>query len=89
MSPKSIFLKDKDLAKWWVSVAHDDRFEKVASFVLAEIALSAPNQPYLEGAKGVLDTMATISDNPVDLLDSVSPGMKHAVESMPERPKTE
>lgn len=87
MNPKSILQRDKELTKWWVSIAHDDRFESVCAFVLADYAVSAPTQDRLEGAKAIIERFGTILDNEPTSFDMPSPGLKHSIETVPEKEK--
>lgn len=85
MNAKDIFLKD-ELAKWWVSIARDDRFGRVLTFARAETMEMRPTQEQLTGAEMMLSTLMTLSDNEDTLQKFPSPGLVH---KMPDKKKTD
>lgn len=86
MDAKALFLRDKDLAKWWVAVAHDSRFEQACAYALVDFLSGPRTADEVQGAKDFINSLGTITDNTVDVLDVVSPGLIHNMESMPEKP---
>lgn len=87
MTPKEQFLKDKELAKWWASIAHDERFEKALVYCQAQFMQSRPDTAQLSGVLAFIDTLLAISDNaPSDFdLSAANPGMHHDVDQMPKK----
>ncbi len=63
MSGKDSLLRNKELTSWWVSVAHDDRFELLMTHVRAELAETSEGWDRLKGANAALDLIATITDS--------------------------
>lgn len=76
MNAKEIFLKD-ELAKWWVSIARDDRFGRVLTFARAETMEMRPTQEQLTGAEMMLSTLMTLSDNQEASMPFPSPKLVH------------
>lgn len=77
MNPKAVFLEDKELVKWWVSVVHDSRFEKVCSLALAAYCHRVIDIAQLSGAQGMLDLLSTFSDSAPTVSRFPSPGLIH------------
>lgn len=85
MTAKELFLKDKELAAWWVSVCHDDRFERVLLYVRSALMDTQPERTEIKGAETVLAFLATISDNDPDILGLANPGLHHMIDKMPDK----
>lgn len=84
---KDLFLKDKALAKYWVSIARDDRFARIVTFARGAVMEALPRQEQLQGAEMVIDVLLHIADNPEDAPPFPSPGLIHNIDSKPEKPK--
>ena len=90
MNPKSVFLEDKELVKWWVSVVHDPRFEKVAVLSIACICQRARNKDHMDGAGDVLDVMEHLADPLPSSTHFPSPGLVHETpKRITDQPKTD
>jgi len=83
MNAKALFLRDKELTKWWVNVVHDDRFEQVCAYALADFTATVKSHDELTGAKDFIERLATISDNDESFQEMPSPGLIHNIEAMP------
>jgi hypothetical protein len=77
MNIHDLLKRNSDLAKWWASVVHDDRFEFLSLLVLADLAKAQLPPEELKGATSLLDKLATITDN-LDLQTTTpNPGLDH------------
>jgi hypothetical protein len=70
MNAKEALLRDKELAKWLVSVTHDPRWENVEIIVRAYLADTAPSWEELKGGNAALSLLTSITDN-----DPTSPSL--------------
>ena len=77
MNPKSVFLEDKELAKWWVNIARDSRFEKVAVLAVARLAITSILPNRVEGGIAILDIMREFTDPDPTSPPFPSPGLIH------------
>lgn len=82
MSGKTLLKRDKELAKWWASVSHDDRFEQVCALARAELFEAGVSQEKLAGANLVITTLTEFVDNDAGSTKFPNPGLVH---QMPER----
>jgi hypothetical protein len=85
MNPKAVFLEDKELVKWWVSVVHDSRFDKVCTLAMASLATQKPPSGHLEGSLAFVDILVTFPEPVPTAAHFPSPGLVH---DLPKR-KTE
>lgn len=88
---KHLFLQRAEgkpsLADWWVTIAHDPRFEMVVTYARAHISESVPEREQLRGAELALGTLLTLSDNePEGSVQIPSPGLHHSLDPEP-KPK--
>lgn len=78
MNPKAVFLEDKELVKWWVSVVHDSRWEKVGSLALATLAMrQSLTIEQLTGATEFAKILLTLPDSVPVSTRFPSPGLIH------------
>lgn len=84
---KDIFLKDKELVKWWVSVTHNDRFEAILTFARAEIMENRPTQDQMIGSELLIHTLSTLAETEAASFDFPNPGLHHMADS--NRPRQE
>ena len=83
MGGKTILMGDKELAKWWVSVTHDDRFETICALARAELFEMNPPPDQVKGANIIIDTLTHFADSTIDGARKFpTPGLVH---QMPER----
>ena len=82
MGGKSILLRDKELANWWVAVARDERFERVCALARAELFEADLTPERLKGANDVIATLTQFADNEATAKKFPNPGLRH---QMPER----
>ena len=88
MNPKSVFHQDKELVKWWVSVVHDPRFEKVSALVFASVAMDHPE--HAPGAVSIFKAMNEFTEPQVIHAPFPSPGLIHETpKRIVEQPKTD
>lgn len=84
MNAKTNFLHNKELAKWWASIAHDSRFTDVLTHARSFIMESTPERSVVQGAEHLISVLETMTDNPETGMDFPSPGLVHNVDSMPD-----
>ena len=77
MTASELLRQDKDLCGWWVSVAHDDRFDRVIALSRAKLSESAIDQQQMKGANQFILTLRTITDNEDELNEFPTPGLVH------------
>ncbi len=78
-SSKSIFLKDSDLLKWWISIIHDDRFNKIKTFTRASLMEARPSGEQLIGCELALSTLEDLIESdstPFGIIDAKA-GLDH------------
>jgi len=63
MIGRDLLIKNKELAKWWVQITHDERFDQVIALVLAELAESCNSWERLRGGNESLNLLKRITDN--------------------------
>ncbi len=83
MNAKAQFLRDKELVKWWVEIAHSEQFQKVLGYLTVELSVSAPSIEYLKGCHAAINALETLADNPETFKPLPSPGLIH---HMPVKP---
>lgn len=88
MNAKNLFLKEKDLAPYWVKIAHDSQFEHVLMFARAEFIETQPTQDEIRGAERFITLLQTLSENEPQFTELPSPGLHHLVDKLPEKPKS-
>ena len=87
MNPKSVFLEDKELVKWWVVIVRDSRFSKVAALALASLSTHPEKMP---GAVAMLDMLEALPDPDFTSSPFPSPGLVHETpKRITDQPKTE
>jgi hypothetical protein len=79
MNAKAVFLQDKDLVNWWVSVVHDSRYEKVMALGLATLAMKKPPTEVLMGACELDTILTTFPDPDFTSKPFPSPGLVHEI----------
>ena len=86
---KEIFLKDKELAKWWVGVTRDSRFTAVLTYGRAEIMEARPTQEQMVGAELLIHTLTNLPETDAAEFDFPNPGLHHQAEVSKPRPNKE
>lgn len=86
---KEIFLRNRELAKWWASITHDNRFTEVATFARAEIMEQRPTQDQMVGAELLIHTLSTLPEGEANPFEFPTPGLHHQSDKPPVRPKKE
>lgn len=61
-SSKSILLKDTELTKWWISIVHDHRFDRVKTFARADIMEHRLTANQIIGCEFALSTLESLID---------------------------
>ena len=89
MSGKTLLIRDKDLSSWWVSIAHDPRFDQVLGHVRAELCEADLQSDSLRGANHALALLQTITDNQTGFNHVPSPGLDHRTPEQILKSKTE
>jgi hypothetical protein len=80
MNAKLNFLRNKELCKYWVSIARDQRFADLITHCRAAMIESRPTQEMIEGAESFIDILETICDNEGSDMPFPSPGLHHDVD---------
>ena len=84
-TPKQMLQRDKDLWSWWVSVTHDDRFDRVLLHANAELMSTVKDPAILEGAKQFVFTMVELAETDATGTELPSLGLHHFPDLKPER----
>ena len=77
MNPKAVLLEDKELAKWWVSIVHDSRFNKVSTLAIAALATIRAEE--VRGALTMLNILETFPNPEPKNTPFPSPGLVHEI----------
>lgn len=89
MGGKTILLRDKELANWWVGIARDERFERVCALARAELFESDLTPDRLRGANDAISTLTHFADNEDNGRKFPNPGLHHQMPGKtPEKTKT-
>lgn len=77
MNGANLLRRNKELAYWWVSVIHDDRFDQVIALARAEMAEEGLETEKLLGANHAFNLIQTMTDNADYANEFPSPGLDH------------
>jgi hypothetical protein len=83
VNAKTNFLKNRELAKYWVSIARDQRFAEVITHARAILCESRPDKPGIEGAESFVSILETMVDGPENDVPFPSPGLHHNADTLP------
>jgi len=86
-STKDLLLQDRELCAWWVSVAHDHRFDLICALVRSEIASASPSAEMMSGVNKAFEEMGTITDNVPEHKGVPGPGLIHISPRESAKPK--
>ena len=89
MSGKSLIHRDKKLCEWFVTIAHDERFEQVLGHIRAELCEEDLPSDSLRGANHALALLQTITDNETGFDRVPGPGLDHRTPEQILKPSTE
>lgn len=83
MTAKDLFLHDKELATWWASVVHDEKFAKALLYCQNAYMQIKPSSEQINAVIVFTDIILTISDNPDTNFDlsQINPGLHHNFET--------
>jgi hypothetical protein len=77
MSGQELLQRDKELLAWWISVIHDDRFERVMVHARAELSERTLDRAQMEGANLAFVTLCEIIESEPSGQFSPRPGIDH------------
>lgn len=81
MNPTTNFQRNRELVKWWVSIARDDRFELVITHAKAILMSNLKNSDQIQGVESLIATLETMTDNPEGDTPFPTPGLIHYLDS--------
>lgn len=87
MATRDALLKEPELVKWWVTVCHDDRFEKLMTYAFGIVIESAPTRDQLIGMKLLEHALSTMTDNDPAPFSFPTPGLEHDPDRVPLLPQ--
>lgn len=88
MTAKALFLRNSDLAKYWVTIARDDRFSHVLVFAKSAMMEGNPTKEQIEGVERFCLLLETLADNEEGAGIIPTPGIFHEPDRMPAKPQS-
>lgn len=89
MTGKERLMRDRDLCAWWVSVAHDPRFDQICLLLNYDASASCDTSEKLKGVRIVMELMEAFTDNEPRQVVIPNPGIVHDFEHAPKPPSAE
>lgn len=87
MNAKTLFLRQTELAAYWVGIARSESFQHVLLYARSEFIHGKPSAEEMAGAEKMLETLSTLADNEEGPVDFPSPGLHHFLDSLTDKPQ--
>jgi hypothetical protein len=77
MTPKDLFIKDKELCKWWGEISTSDNFGKVIVYARAQMFDEKCSSEELAGANKFIAALNRLDEAPATKPQFPSSGINH------------